>query len=107
MLPTLSKIFERVLCSSIFNYYLNNKLFTSSQLGFAPGDLCIAQLLPIINEIQMVFDTHSGIDMRGFFLDISKAWQKFLIFKSKSYIIEGELLSLLENYLENHEQRIV
>ena len=30
-----------------------------------------------------------------------------LIFKLKAYGIEGELLSLLENYLQNREQRVV
>ena len=30
-----------------------------------------------------------------------------LIFKLKAYGIEGELLSVLENYLQNREQRVV
>ena len=37
--------------------------------------------------------------MRGVFLA--------LIFKLKAYGIEGERLSLLENYLQNREQRVV
>ena len=49
--------------------------------------------------------------MRGVFLDISKAfdkvWHDSLTFKLKAYGIEGELLSLLENYLQNLEQRVV
>ena len=49
--------------------------------------------------------------MRGVFLDISKAfdkvWHDSLTFKLKTYGIEGELLSLLENYLQNPEQRVV
>ena len=49
--------------------------------------------------------------MRGVFLDISKAfdkvWHDGLIFKLKSYGIEGELLLLLKNYLHNREQRVV
>ena len=36
-----------------------------------------------------------------------KVWHDGLIFKLKAYRIEGELLSLLENYLQNHEQRVV
>ena len=46
--------------------------------------------------------------MRGVFLDISKAfdkvWHDGIIFKLKAYGVEGELLSLLKNYLENREQ---
>ena len=49
--------------------------------------------------------------MRGVFLDISKAfdkvWYDGLIFKLKSYGVESELLSLLKNYLQNREQRVV
>ena len=49
--------------------------------------------------------------MRGVFLDISKAfdkvWHKGLIFKLKSYGVEGDLLSLLECYLTNRNQRVV
>ena len=49
--------------------------------------------------------------MRGVFLDISKAfvkvWHDGIIFKLKAYGVEGELLSLLKNYLENREQRVV
>ena len=49
--------------------------------------------------------------MRGVFLDISKAfdkvWHDRLIFKLKTYGVEGNLLLLLKNYLENREQRVV
>ena len=49
--------------------------------------------------------------MRGAFLDISKAfdkvWHDDLIFKLKAHGVEGELLSLLENYLQYREQRVV
>ena len=49
--------------------------------------------------------------MRGVFLDISKAfdkvWHDGLIFKLKPYGVEGELLSLLQNCLQNREQRVV
>ena len=49
--------------------------------------------------------------MRGVFLDISKAfdriWHNGLLFKLKTYGVDGELLSLLENYLESRKQRVV
>ena len=58
-----------------------------------------------------VFDENPTVDVRGFFLDISKAfdkiWHDGIIFKLKSCGVEGELLSLLKNYLENREQRVV
>ena len=49
--------------------------------------------------------------MRGVFFDIlkvfDKVWHGGLIFTLNAYGIEGELLSLLENYLQNCEQRVV
>ena len=47
LLPIFGKIFERVIYNFIFNYFINNKLFTPSQSVFLPGDSCIAQLLSI------------------------------------------------------------
>ena len=48
--------------------------------------------------------------MRGVLLDISmafdKVWHDRLIFKLKSYGVEGDLLLLLKNYLHNREQRV-
>ena len=69
------------------------------------------QFLSIIHKIQAAFNEHPTVDVTGVFLDI---WQGFdevlhdgIILKSKTYGVEGELLSLLENYLENREQKVV
>ena len=49
--------------------------------------------------------------MRGTFHNISKAfdkvWHKGLIFKLKTYGVEGNVLKLLENYLTDRQQKIV
>ena len=69
-----------------------------------------AQLLSIIHETQSTFDNNPAFNVRGVFPDISKvfdkAWHIDLLFKLKAYGVDGELLSLLENYLENHKQRV-
>ena len=61
-----------------------------------------------MQEIQTVFDEDPTRYVTNMFLDISKAfdkvWHDSLIFKLKGYGIEGELLSLLENYPQNREQ---
>ena len=76
LLPIFGKIFERVIYNSLSNYFLSNRLFTPSQSRFLPGDSCIAQLLSIIHEIQTAFDENPTVDVRGVFLDISKAFNK-------------------------------
>ena len=37
LLPIFSKIFERLIFNSLFNYFMQSKLFTECQLGFIPG----------------------------------------------------------------------
>ena len=111
LLPIFGKIFERVIYNSLFNYFISNTLFTPSQSGFLPGDSCIAQLLSIIHEIQTAFDENPAADVRSVFLDISKAfdkvWHDGLLYKLKAYGVQGELLSLLKNYLQKRKQRVV
>ena len=46
-----SKILERLIFTSSFNYFMQNKLFTECQSGFVTGYLCVFQLLFITNEI--------------------------------------------------------
>ena len=68
---------------------------------FIPGDSCVSQVLSITHEIYKSFNCHPPTDMRGTFLDISKAfdkvWHEGLIFKLKTCGIERNLLKLLEN----------
>ena len=72
LLPVFSKVFERIILNSLFNFFLENKLFTQS--GFLPGDSCIAQLLFITHKIYKSFDCKPSVDERGTFSGISKAF---------------------------------
>ena len=73
-----------------------------------PGDSCVAQLLSITHEIFNSFDYNPSVDIRGIFLDISKAFDKVLhdglIFKLQMYSIDGKLLKLLKSYLKDRQQ---
>ena len=57
------------------------------------------------------FDACLSIETRGVFLDISKAfdrvWHEGLLFKLKSYGIQGPLLNLIASFLSNRFQRVV
>ena len=37
LLPVLSKVIEKVICSQINNFFITNNLFYDSQYGFRPG----------------------------------------------------------------------
>ena len=101
LLPIFIKDFERLVFNALFNFFLQNKPFTPCQSGFILGDSCVSQLLSVAYEIYQSFNCHPHTDIKGTFLDISKAidkvWHKSLIFKLKTYGIDGKLLKLLEN----------
>ena len=111
LLPIFGKVFERLLFNSLFAHFHDNDLFTKCQSGFMPVDSCISQRLSIVHEIQSSFDRNPPVDTRAIFLDISKAldkvWHQGLLFKLKSYSVEGSLFCLLENYLKNRKQRVI
>ena len=52
-----------------------------------------------------------GYELRGAFLDISKAfdkaWHEGLVFKLKQNGISGNLLNIFEDFLKNRKQRVV
>ena len=102
--PIFSKIFERLIFNSLFSYFMQNKLLKECLSGFIPGDSCIAQLLSITHEIYKSFDCNPPADTRGIFLDISKAfdkvWHERLIFKVKTYRIDGDLLKIINKLPE-------
>ena len=67
----------------------NNFKQNNSQLGFIPVDFCGAQLLSITHEIYQSFDCSPTRDVKGIFVNISKAvdkfWHERLLFKLQSY----------------------
>ena len=71
-LPICGKIFERILYNSLFNFLNQNDLIPPAQSGFKPGDSSINQLSSITHKIYHSLD--EGYEIRGVFLDISKAF---------------------------------
>ena len=52
-----------------------NKLLNPNHSGFMPGDSYIHQLISITHEIYASFDADPILEVRGVFLDISKAFE--------------------------------
>ena len=90
LLPIFSKIIEKVIFNSLFKYLDDNNLLTNNQSGFRPDDSCVHQLLSIMHEIYKAFDANPSLDVRGVFLDLSKAfdrvWHDGLIYELKSFV---------------------
>ena len=102
LLPIGGKILERLMFNEMFNFFIENKLISSNQSGFKPGDSCINQLLSITHEIYESFD--EGLEVRSVFLDISKAfgkvWHDGIIYKLTQNGISRNLQNLLENFFK-------
>ena len=111
LLPVCGKILERLVFNSIFDFLDNNSLLSANQSGFRSSDSCESQLLSICHEIYASFDSCPTLQVRGVFLDISKAfdrvWQEGLIYKIKSMVISGPLLKLTESFLSNRNQGVL
>ena len=109
LLPIFSKIFERLIFDSIAVHLSNNNLLSPHQSGFRTGDSCTNQLIYITHKI--LSSLESSHELRGVFLDMSKAfdkvWHKGLIFKLKRIGVSGKALLLLESFLSNRKQRVV
>ena len=109
MLPICGKIFERLIYNNLFKYFIENDLISQNQSGFKPGDSCINQLISITHEIYQPFD--DGLEVRGIFLDISKAfdkvWHEGLVYKLKQNGVNGNLLETLTSFLNDRKQRVV
>ena len=108
-LPIFGKIFERLLYNQMYYFFIENNLISVNQSGFRQGDSCINQLISRTHEIYRSMDL--GCEVRGLFLDISKAfnkvWHKCLLHKLKENGINGPLLNVLEDFLCSRKQRVV
>ena len=72
--PVCEKILERLLFNSLFDFDDNTSLLSANQSGFRPSDTCESQLLSTCHEIYAFFDCYPFLEVRGVFLDISKAF---------------------------------
>ena len=62
LLPILSKTFEKLIFNSLFNYFMQNKLFTEYQSWFIPDDSCTVQLYKLqMKSIKTLIVTHQLI----------------------------------------------
>ena len=81
------------------------------QSGFCAGESCVHQLISIVHDIYNPFDANPSLEVRGVFLDISKAfdraWHEGLLYKLTCMGIDGSFLELVESFLSNRYQRVV
>ena len=80
-------------CHNIMNHLESNHILNDYQYGFRSSHSCQAQLISIIEELQVALDCHHQVDL--LMLDFSKAFDtvlhQHLLKKLKYYGINGKL----------------
>ena len=111
LLPICAKLIEKLMFNSIFSFTDTRNMFSVHQSGLRRGDSWVHQLISVVHDIYNTFDASPSLEVRGVFLDISKAfdrvWHKGLLYKLKCTGIDGNFLKLVESFLSNRYQRVV
>ena len=108
ILPSISKVFERIIFNQIHNYFHVNNLHFCSQYGFRKEHSTELAVLELIDRITQLLD--KGTTPINVYFDLSKAFDtldhNILLHKLKYYGIEGTALRLFESYLNERQQYV-
>ena len=111
LLPTISKIFERVMFTQMYSYLNSNFLLSEQQYGFRSQHSTELACVKLVDYITTEMDNIKKIKSpTAIFLDLSKAFDTFnfniLLNKLQYYVIHGISLSLIRSYLTNRFQYV-
>jgi len=105
ILPTVSKIFEKIIYARVSNFLNKNKLLTNFQYGFR--NIVSTELAVSASFESFLENMDKGKTTCVVFLDLSKAFDtidhKILLLKLMYYGIRGKQL-IFESYLTNRKQ---
>ena len=109
LLPTISKVYERVLYTQIYDHLHINSLLCEEQYGFRSKHSTEFATIKLVDKVIKDMDYIKNIKTHlAVFLDLSKAFDTLdfdiLLYKLNYYGIRGTSLTLIKNYLSNREQ---
>lgn len=106
LIPILSKVFEKVIHNSIYNYFERNNLFTEEQVGFRKNKTINLAIYNFLSTVMTSID--NKIPACALYMDLSKAFDfvdhTLLLEKLYCYGIRGNVHSLIESYLTKRKQ---
>ena len=109
LLPSTSKVVERVIFNQLYAYFETNGLFYGSQYGFRKRHSTEFAASELVDKLLNMMD--KGQVPLGIFLDLSKAFDtldhNILIKKLEFYGVSDGPGKLLESYLSNRKQFVV
>ena len=111
LLPTISKIYERVMYKQLYQYFNENKLLCEQQYGFRSQHSTELEAVKLEDYVIKEMDSNKKVNTpMALFLDLSKAFDTLtfdiLLKKLKHYGVHGKSLALIKNYLTNRSQYV-
>ena len=108
LLPSFSKILEKLVYLRLFKYVTKFNILSSNQFGFRPKYSTSMALLELYDRISEAIDSKQF--SIGIFIDLQKAFDtvdhKILIEKLRHYGIRGSSLDWFNDYLTNRTQTV-
>ena len=108
LLPSISKILEKIIFKQLSTYLNEHKLLYDSQYGFRAGHSTELASIELIDRITQALD--KGKIPISIFLDLSKAFDTLdhviLLQKLNYYGIKSVELNLFKDYLQNRTQNV-
>lgn len=108
LLPSISKIYERVIFDQILTYFNNHDLLCMQQYGFRPGHSTELAALQLTDHLYKQMDTMKT--PMNIYIDLSKAFDtldhNILLSKLHYYGIRGIEYNLFNNYLHGRHQYV-
>lgn len=106
LLPTIEKVFEKVVSEQFIEYLEQNNILCEQQSGFRSGRSCETALMWMVHEWKSVIDNREKIC--SVFLDFQRAFETvdhdILLDNLKSYGVKYKELKWFRTYLKNRLQ---
>jgi hypothetical protein len=109
LLPTFSKILEKILYKRISLHLSTHDILTKEQFGFKKNSSTISATYNLLDNIYMALNNRCIVG--GIFCDLSKAFDRvnhdILLAKMEFYGIKGTTQKLMRSYLRGRYQRVI
>ena len=106
LLPTISKLLEKVVHKQLYDYMTKNSLFKNNQYGFRANHSTEYATMEFVDRA--MYEIDNGKIPFTVLLDLSKAFDtldhQILLNKLKHYGIQGIYLKWFSSYLSNRVQ---
>ena len=103
LLPTLSKLLERVILNRIEQHLENTRIIPDAQFGFKRGHSTNHQLVRLVKEVRTKFARRKSSGM--VLLDVEKAydsvWQEAILHKMRMAVFPLYVLKIVRSFLQN------